>query len=83
MAAQIKAKVTKVPTDHLAMLVDPKAVTAVIVEAADKVQSGKATAGWAPGAGSAGRGGHVAALAEAIASPAPAFITRLRRCRAA
>jgi pimeloyl-ACP methyl ester carboxylesterase len=41
MAATIKAKVTKLPTSHLAMLADPRAVTAVIIAAADKVQSGK------------------------------------------
>ena len=41
MAATIKAKVTKLPTSHVAMLADPRAVTAVIVAAADKVQSGK------------------------------------------
>ena len=41
MATQMKAKVTKVPTSHLAMLVAPEAVTAVIVDAANKVQSTK------------------------------------------
>ena len=41
MAATIKAKVTKVPTSHVAMLADPEAVTAVILAAADAVQSGK------------------------------------------
>ncbi|MBC8104715.1 MAG: alpha/beta hydrolase [Cytophagales bacterium] len=41
MAATIKAKVTKLPTSHLAMLADPKAVTAVIIAAADQVQTGK------------------------------------------
>ncbi|MBC7806440.1 MAG: alpha/beta hydrolase [Akkermansiaceae bacterium] len=40
MAATIKAKVTKLPTSHLAMLADPKSVTAVIVAAATEVQSG-------------------------------------------
>ena len=48
MAATIKAKVTKVPTSHLAMLADPKAVTAVILAAADEVQSGKSGSGSAP-----------------------------------
>jgi hypothetical protein len=41
MATQMKAKVTKVPTSHLAMLVAPEAVTAVIVDAANKVESTK------------------------------------------
>jgi pimeloyl-ACP methyl ester carboxylesterase len=41
MAATIKAKVTKLPTSHLAMLADPKSVTALIVAAAREVQSGK------------------------------------------
>lgn len=40
MAATIKAKVTKVKTSHLAMLKEPKAVTDVIVAAADAVQAG-------------------------------------------
>jgi pimeloyl-ACP methyl ester carboxylesterase len=48
MAATIKAKVTKLPTSHLAMLADPRAVTAVILAAADKVQSGKFAGGPAP-----------------------------------
>lgn len=42
MAANIKAKVTKVSTSHVAMLADPKAVTNVIIAAADKIGSGKA-----------------------------------------
>jgi pimeloyl-ACP methyl ester carboxylesterase len=41
MAANIKAKVTKLRTSHLAMLKDPKAVTDVIIDAADAVRSGK------------------------------------------
>jgi pimeloyl-ACP methyl ester carboxylesterase len=41
MAANIKAKVTKVPTSHVPMLADPEAVTAVILAAADQVQSAK------------------------------------------
>lgn len=41
MAARIKARVTKLPTSHLAMLADPQAVTAVIIAAADKIQSEK------------------------------------------
>lgn len=41
MAARMKAKVTKLPIGHLAMLADPQAVTAVIIAAADKVQFGK------------------------------------------
>lgn len=40
MAARIKAKVTKLPTSHLAMLKEPKAVTEVIVAAADAVRAG-------------------------------------------
>lgn len=45
MAATLKAKVTKVKTSHLAMLVDPKAVTDVILDAANQVQSGKSASG--------------------------------------
>ena len=48
MAATLKAKVTKVPTSHLAMLADPKAVTAVIIAAANEVQAGKFDTGFAP-----------------------------------
>jgi len=44
MAARMGAKVTRIPTSHVAMLVDPKAVTAVILAAADAVQSGKTSA---------------------------------------
>lgn len=40
MAATIKARVTKVKTGHLAMLKEPKAVTDVIIAAADAVQAG-------------------------------------------
>lgn len=40
MAATIKAQVTRVPTSHVAMLADPKAVTKVILATADRVQSG-------------------------------------------
>jgi pimeloyl-ACP methyl ester carboxylesterase len=39
MAAAIKAQVTRVPTSHVAMLADPKAVTAVILAAAENAQS--------------------------------------------
>lgn len=39
MAATLKAKVTKLPTSHLAMLKEPAAVTKVIVAAADQVAS--------------------------------------------
>jgi pimeloyl-ACP methyl ester carboxylesterase len=39
MANQIQAKVTKVATSHVAMVADPEAVTAVILAAADSVQS--------------------------------------------
>ena len=45
MAARMGAKVTKVPTSHVAMLADPAGVTAVILAAADAVQSGKSAAG--------------------------------------
>jgi hypothetical protein len=41
MAANMKAKVTKVQTSHVAMLADPKAVTDVIIDAA----TAKATSG--------------------------------------
>jgi hypothetical protein len=37
----MKAKVTKLPTIHLAMLVAPEAVTAVIMDAATTIQSSK------------------------------------------
>ena len=47
MAATLKAKVTKLPTSHLAMLVAPKAVTDVILAAADEVQSAKSDNGTA------------------------------------
>lgn len=40
LAANIRAKVTKLRTGHLAMLADPKAVTEVIIAAANKVQLG-------------------------------------------
>jgi len=48
MAATLRSKVTKLRTSHLAMLADPKGVTAVIVDAAEKVQSGKAIAATPP-----------------------------------
>ena len=48
LAAAIRAKVTKLPTSHLAMLADPKAVTAVILAAADQVQAGKFDTGLVP-----------------------------------
>lgn len=41
MAANIKAKVTKLPTSHVVMLADPKSVTKVIIAAAKDVESGK------------------------------------------
>jgi pimeloyl-ACP methyl ester carboxylesterase len=53
MAAKIKAKVTKLPTSHLAMIADPKSVTDVIIAAADTVQSGKSSSGHAPASGPA------------------------------
>lgn len=37
MAATLKAKVTKLPTSHLAMLKEPAAVTKVIIAAADQI----------------------------------------------
>ena len=43
MAANIKAKVTKVPTSHVVLLVDPVTVTNVIIAAADKIQPGEAS----------------------------------------
>jgi pimeloyl-ACP methyl ester carboxylesterase len=63
MAANIKAKVTKVRTSHLAMLKDPKAVTDVIIDAADAVRSGKV--------GSTGALTNGAALEPVVSSPAP------------
>lgn len=47
MAATLKAKVTKLPTGHLAMFAAPKAVTEVIVAAAAQVQSAKSDGGTA------------------------------------
>lgn len=41
MAANIKAKVTKVPSSHVVLLTQPKTVTDVIVEASDKIQPGQ------------------------------------------
>lgn len=41
MAANIKAKVTQVPSSHVVLLVDPKIVTDVIVGAANKIQPGQ------------------------------------------
>jgi pimeloyl-ACP methyl ester carboxylesterase len=58
MAANIKAKVTKVPTSHVAMLAAPEAVTAVIIEAANKVQSTKPVN--SPAAASPATAGQVA-----------------------
>lgn len=37
MAANIKAKVTEVPTSHVVLLADPKTVTNVIIAAAEKI----------------------------------------------
>jgi pimeloyl-ACP methyl ester carboxylesterase len=48
MAVNIKAKLTKLPTGHLAMLADPKAVTNVILDAANSVQAMKASVETAP-----------------------------------
>ena len=48
MAARMGAKVTRVPTSHVAMLADPKAVTAVIIAAAEQVQSGNVRSALAP-----------------------------------
>lgn len=59
MAASLKANVTKVPTSHLAMLKDPDAVTAVIVAAADKVQSGEVSREASPSRSAAPDGGSV------------------------
>jgi pimeloyl-ACP methyl ester carboxylesterase len=73
MAAQIKAKVTKLPTSHLAMLVDPKAVTAVILEAADKVQPGKFGGVLAPASSAAAdHTGYAPIVAAPVESQAPA-----------
>ena len=63
MAATIKAKVTKVKTSHLAMLKEPKAVTDVIIAAADAVGSGKV--------GGASAMSNEAALEPVNLSPAP------------
>jgi pimeloyl-ACP methyl ester carboxylesterase len=42
MAVYIKAKITQVPTSHVVLLADPKAVTDVIIAASDKIQPSKA-----------------------------------------
>jgi pimeloyl-ACP methyl ester carboxylesterase len=71
MAATIQAKVTKLPTSHLAMLADPKAVTAVILAAADKVQSGESGSGAAlTSAVASDQVGHHPVVPTALASPA-------------
>jgi pimeloyl-ACP methyl ester carboxylesterase len=43
MAANIKAKVTKVLSSHVVLLTNPKTVTDVIVAASDKIQLGKSS----------------------------------------
>jgi pimeloyl-ACP methyl ester carboxylesterase len=68
MAATIKAKVTKLPTSHLAMLADPTAVTAVIIAAAAEVQSGKFGSGSAQTRGTAAD--RVGSNPAPVASPA-------------
>lgn len=40
MAANIKAKVTKVPSSHVILFADPKTLTDVIVDASNKIQPG-------------------------------------------
>ncbi|MEP6945915.1 MAG: DUF6130 family protein [Acidobacteriota bacterium] len=67
MAATLKAKVTKLKTGHLAMLADPKAVTDVIIDAANKVQSGKLAAGLTTSNGSAVEDTALNAAVPAIA----------------
>ena len=68
MAANIKAKVTKLRTSHLAMLKDPKAVTDVIIDAADAVRSGKV--------GSTGALTNGVALEPVVYSPVPVVSDR-------
>ena len=63
MAARMGAKVTRVPTSHVAMLADPKGVTAVIIAAAEEVQSGKISSRPSPTS---------AAAAPVSNNPAPA-----------
>ena len=67
MAANLKAKVTRVPTSHVAMLADPSSVTKVIIEAANsKASSVK------PNGGSAtthGAGINTAGFNSAQAAP--------------
>lgn len=56
MAANIKAKVTKLPTSHVVMLADPKSVTKVIIAAAKDVESGKVGSQIVPTTGEAATG---------------------------
>jgi len=43
MATNIKAQVTKMSTSHVVMLVEPKAVTEVIIAASEKIQPGSSS----------------------------------------
>jgi pimeloyl-ACP methyl ester carboxylesterase len=61
MAAAFNAKVTTLPTSHLAMLADPKAVMNVIIDAADAVAAEKVKGTSAA---------HVVAPSAAVAGPA-------------
>ena len=66
MAATIKARVTKLKTSHLAMLKEPKAVTDVIIAAADAVQAGNFSS-----VGSLPNGGAVAEVSFSPDKVAP------------
>ena len=66
MAANIEAKVTKVATSHLAMLKDPKAVTEVIIAAANHVQSGQSVSALAPAASGTTAGSEVSNPASVV-----------------
>lgn len=82
MAAGIKAKVTTIPTSHLSILVDPKAVTAVILAAADEVQSGKPGSESAPAdRAAADPAGYHPAPAVSLDAQAPAPARTVREAR--
>lgn len=73
MAARMGAKITRVPTSHVAMLADPKAVSAVILAAAAEVRLGKI--GTDPASGTEPASGSEPALSsradEAASPPSP------------
>lgn len=74
MAANIRAKVTRVPTGHLPMLADPGAVANVIIAAAESVAAVKPDHGAAPAG---------AAAANVPASFTPTVVTTAQDAPAA